>query len=46
MKGHPSDLTFEKTTQKYGKYNSDSMHVSEAELIKEKVMILGLVRPP
>ena len=45
MKGRPRDLTHEKTTQKSRKYNFDSMHLSETKLIKEKVNLLGLVKP-
>ena len=45
VKGRPSDKTHEKITQKYWKYNPDSMHVSETEVTKEKENLLGLVRP-
>ena len=36
VKGRPSDLTLEKTTQKSWKYNSYIMHVLEIELKKRK----------
>ena len=36
VEGCPSDLTREKTTQKYWKYNVDNMHVLETELTKRK----------
>ena len=45
MKGRPSDKTRETTTQKSLKYNSDIMHVSETEVTKAIVNLLGLVRP-
>ena len=45
-KGRPSDLTHEKTTQKFWKYNSNIMQVLETKLKKVKVMLLCLVSPP
>ena len=42
MKGHSNDLTHEKITQKYQKYNYDNMHVLEKKVTKEKVKFLGL----
>ena len=46
VKDHPSELTLQKTTQKFWKYNSDNKYVLETKLTKEKFMLLGLVRPP
>ena len=46
VEGRPSDLTLEKTTQQFGKYFCDSVHVLETELTKEKVKLLGHVRLP
>ena len=44
VKGCQSDVTLEKTTQEYWKYNSHNMYVSKTKLTKENVMLLDLVR--
>ena len=44
-KGHPTNLTHEKTTQNSSKYKSDSMHVSGTKLKKGKGKFLGSIRP-